>query len=85
VHTSPPDVPGRERRDRLELLTALIDGPGFDPLLRADIIEFPRDHPVWWWGCRIKDCPSSPPIGQVPRPYEAFESRGPASPVPETP
>lgn len=47
---------GRQRRDRLELLSALISGPGFDPLLRGDIIEFPRDHPVFWWGCRITGC-----------------------------
>jgi hypothetical protein len=47
---------GRERRDRLELLTALIDGPGFDPLLRGDVLTFPRDHPVWWWGCRVPGC-----------------------------
>jgi integrase len=52
-----PAQAGRERRDRLELLTALIGGPGFDPLLRGDIIEFPRDHPVWWWACRVPDCP----------------------------
>jgi hypothetical protein len=38
----------RQRRDRLELLSALISGPGFDPLLRGDIIAFPRDHPVFW-------------------------------------
>jgi hypothetical protein len=47
---------GRQRRDRLELLSALIGGPGFDPLLRCDIIAFPRDHPVFWWGCRITGC-----------------------------
>jgi len=47
---------GRQRRDRLELLSALIGGPGFDPLLRGDIIAFPRDHPVYWWGCRITGC-----------------------------
>jgi integrase len=46
----------RQRRDRLELLSALISGPGFDPLLRGDIIAFPRDHPVFWWGCRITGC-----------------------------
>jgi hypothetical protein len=43
-------------RERLELLSALIGAPGFDPLLRGDIIEFPRDHPVYWWGCRIPGC-----------------------------
>lgn len=46
----------RQRRDRLELLSALIGSPGFDPLLRGDIIEFPRDHSVFWWGCRVTGC-----------------------------
>ena len=46
----------RQRRDRLELLSTLISRPGFDPLLRGDIIAFPRDHPVCWWGCRITRC-----------------------------
>ena len=41
---------GRQWRDRLEVLSALIGGPGFDPLLRGDIIALPRDHPVYWWG-----------------------------------
>jgi hypothetical protein len=50
------DRDGRQRRDRLELLSALIGGPGVDPLLRGDIIAFPRDHPVFWWGCRVTGC-----------------------------
>jgi hypothetical protein len=47
---------GHEPRDRLELLTALTGGPGFDPLLRGEILTSPRDHLVWWWGRRVPDC-----------------------------
>jgi hypothetical protein len=43
---------GRESRDRLEILTALINGPGFDPLLRAEVIAVPTEHPVFGWGWR---------------------------------
>ncbi len=46
----------RADRDRLELLTALISGPSFDPLYRADVIRIPRDHPVFPWGCVAGDC-----------------------------
>jgi integrase len=52
--TPGPDI--RESRDRLELLTALIDGPAFDPALRADVIEIPADHRVFPWGCRVPGC-----------------------------
>lgn len=51
-----PVQDGREARDRLELLTALIDGPGFDLLLRNDIIDIPRDHPVLHWNCLVPEC-----------------------------
>jgi len=47
---------GRESRDRLEILTALIDGPGFDPLFRDDVIRVPRDHPALHWNCLIEGC-----------------------------
>ncbi|MGC4808902.1 tyrosine-type recombinase/integrase [Micromonospora sp. DT228] len=47
---------GRRGRDRLELLTALIAGPAFDPQLRDDVIEFPRDHPVFRWHCLVPAC-----------------------------
>jgi hypothetical protein len=50
---------GRGPRDRLELLTALTGGPGFDPLLRGDILQFPATTPVWWWGCRVPGCARS--------------------------
>ena len=46
-------APGRQ--DRLELLTALIDGPAFDPLLRAGVIRIPARHRlplVAWWLAR---------------------------------
>lgn len=52
----------RETRDRLEILTALVNGPGFDSLFRDDIIDIPPDHPDYGWGCRAKHCqrPSTP-------------------------
>lgn len=46
----------RVTRDRLELLTALITAPGFDPLYRADIIAIPPQHPVYAWECVVADC-----------------------------
>lgn len=49
---------GRETRDRLELLTALIEGPVFDPLLHNNIIDVPRDHPVLHWNCLVPECPA---------------------------
>ncbi len=51
-----PDPEHRECRDRLEILTALINGPSFDPMLRADVIQVPPDHPVFGWGCRVPHC-----------------------------
>jgi len=47
---------GRAGRDRLELLTALIAAPGFDPLYRSDLIKIPPDHPVYGWGCQVPGC-----------------------------
>jgi site-specific recombinase XerD len=47
---------GRARRDRLELLAALIDAPGFDPAYRADVIEIPAGHPVYGWACQVGGC-----------------------------
>lgn len=46
----------RTRRDRLEVLTALIDAPNFDQLYRDDIIRFPARHPTYWWGCEVTKC-----------------------------
>ncbi len=47
---------GRAGRDRLELLTALIEGPAFDPLFRAGVIRIPAQHPVFWWACLVPGC-----------------------------
>lgn len=50
------DNDSRRDRDRLELVTALISAPSFDPLYRGDHIVIPRDHPVYGWGCQVSDC-----------------------------
>ena len=60
----------RAGRDRLELLTALIDGPAFDPLFRGEVIRIPARHPVFRWAClvgRLRAAPQGQP-GDVPRP-----------------
>ena len=46
----------REGRDRLEILTTLIDGPAFDPLFRPDVIRIPRGYLVYPWGCQVGGC-----------------------------
>ncbi|MFD5433500.1 tyrosine-type recombinase/integrase [Kitasatospora sp. NPDC127067] len=46
----------RTGRDRLEVLTALIGSPSFDPLFRPDIVAIPPDHPVYRWNCLVTDC-----------------------------
>ncbi|MEU4828806.1 hypothetical protein AB0H37_43790 [Actinomadura sp. NPDC023710] len=38
------------------MLTALIGGPSFDPLLRPDVIDVPPHHPVFAWGCMVTGC-----------------------------
>jgi integrase len=48
--------PDRRARDQLEVLTALIDGPGFDPLFRSDIISVPKNHAALHWNCLIDGC-----------------------------
>jgi len=40
----------------LELVTALIDAPSFDPLYRSEVIRFPARHPVYGWGCQVPGC-----------------------------
>lgn len=50
------DDDSRVARDRLELLSALIAAPGFDPLYCQDIIAVPGDHPVYGWGCAVEGC-----------------------------
>jgi integrase len=55
--TSIPVQPDpRTSRDRLEVLTALIKAPSFDPVFRTDIITVPPDHPVFRWNCLIVGC-----------------------------
>jgi len=46
----------RASRDRLEVLTALMNAPSFDPLFRTDIITIPPCHPVYRWNCLVTDC-----------------------------
>jgi integrase len=50
------DRPDRTGRDRLEILTALIGGPSFDPVYRPDVIKIPRGHPVYRWECVVAGC-----------------------------
>ena len=47
---------GRVAGDRLELLTALINGPRFDPLFRGAVLRFPPDHPTYRWRCLVNGC-----------------------------
>ncbi|WP_167484369.1 hypothetical protein [Nocardia terpenica] len=47
----------RRTQDRLEILTALIAAPSFDPLFRDEIIKIPLDHRVYRWNCLVTDCP----------------------------
>ena len=47
----------RAAADRLEMLTALIAAPSFDPLFRAEVIQVPAGHPVFRWSCVVPQCP----------------------------
>ena len=51
-----PRAGDRAGRDRLEILTALISGPSFDPLFRPDIITIPGGHAIYRWACVVADC-----------------------------
>jgi len=51
-----PQQDAREGRDRLEILTALISAPSFDPLFRGGIITIPAGHPVYRWDCLAAGC-----------------------------
>ena len=51
-----PAQDDRASRDRLEVLTALINAPSFDPLFRTEIIQFPPGHPVYRWNCLVSGC-----------------------------
>lgn len=53
LHRAEPD---RTSRDRLEILTALINGPAFDPIYRPDVIDIPRKHSVYRWECFVHGC-----------------------------
>ncbi|TDB73220.1 hypothetical protein [Micromonospora sp. KC723] len=46
-----PSRPDRLGRDRLEILTALISAPSFDPMFGTDVIRIPRDHSTYRWWC----------------------------------
>jgi integrase len=48
--------PERTGRDRLEILTALINAPSFDPIYRCEVIRIPRGHPVYRWECLVDGC-----------------------------
>lgn len=46
----------RRTRDRLELLTALLNGPTVEAFYREDIIRYPGDHRVFAWRCAVASC-----------------------------
>ncbi|QWY65467.1 site-specific integrase (plasmid) [Mycobacterium avium subsp. hominissuis] len=50
------DQPGRQVRDRHELLTTLLSGPSVDPVFRDDVLRFPPLHPVFGWRCVVTEC-----------------------------
>ncbi|MGH8275392.1 MAG: tyrosine-type recombinase/integrase, partial [Steroidobacteraceae bacterium] len=52
----PASRPDRQSRDRLEILTALIDAPSFDPLFRPEVIDIPPGHSIYRWECVVDDC-----------------------------
>jgi hypothetical protein len=39
--------------------SALIAGPSFDPIFRLDVIEIPRQHPIYRWECVVDRCERS--------------------------
>ena len=51
-----PARPDRVAHDRLEILTALINAPSFDPTYYPDILKIPRSHPVYRWHCVVEGC-----------------------------
>ncbi|MEU0205885.1 hypothetical protein [Streptomyces canus] len=46
----------RARRDRLEILTALLAAPGVEQVYREAVLRWPGDHPVYGWFCRVNGC-----------------------------
>ncbi|WNI22179.1 site-specific integrase [Streptomyces sp. ITFR-16] len=53
LHSDPAP---RAARDRLEVLTALINGPTVDAFYRPDVIYFPAGHSTYGWECHVPDC-----------------------------
>ncbi|MFE3943249.1 tyrosine-type recombinase/integrase [Streptomyces sp. NPDC059118] len=52
-----PDQPSRTTGDRLELLHALMQAPGFDAdLFRQDVIRMPEEHDTYGWICKVPLC-----------------------------
>ncbi|WP_432250353.1 hypothetical protein ACRAR1_26865 [Streptomyces sanyensis] len=51
-----PQQDPRTRRDRLEVLTALTNGPEFDPALRGGVLKIPPTHAAYPWSCTVIDC-----------------------------
>lgn len=51
-----PAKADRVGRDRLEILTALIGSPSFDPVFRTDIVRIPRGHRTYRWWCVVNGC-----------------------------
>ncbi|MGW2998156.1 tyrosine-type recombinase/integrase [Streptomyces sp. NPDC001155] len=52
--------PSRTTGDRLELLHALMQAPGFDAdLFRQDVIVIPPEHEAYGWICKIPQCERS--------------------------
>lgn len=49
-------VATRTAADRLQLVSALIAAPSFDPVFRHDVIEVPGDHPTYGWLCGVAGC-----------------------------
>lgn len=75
------DRPDRVGRDRLEILTALITGPFFDAIFRPDVIEIPRQHPIYRWECVVDRCERSRSGGtdlcpQHQQPFASDRKRG---------
>ncbi len=46
----------RLSRDRLELLTALLNAPGVEPFFRDEVICYPDQHRVFAWRCSVSAC-----------------------------
>jgi len=48
----------RQSRDRLELLTTLLNGPTVEPFYRDEIVRYPPEHRVFAWKCSVASCDS---------------------------